>query len=285
MKKYFSVFLFLICILTSVSSVWAFVMYDGKAKAKIKHATYIGFADYPPFGAVENPYQRKPGKFSSAFKPLIEHLEKTEKFEFNPTFLSSSYKNNISMIRTGQIDLLLGMYSETKLYNGIEIVYPAAFINPITIIMLPMRIDEVKSVDDLRKLKGVRIEREIFSDYVEKQIENFDVMKVKTSYELFEHLFEKKADYIVTSQYFGLIEASKLGLRNQISVAKQALWQEPMFIGISKLSKNREMLNQRITAYLSAPENREKIKQTIIDMVNNADAQNIGVVQSTFDLE
>ena len=133
MKKYFTPFLVLLFVLMCVSSVGAFVMYDGKATAKVKFAAYIGFAEYPPFGAVENPYQRKPGKFSSAFKPLIEHLEQTEKFEFTPAFFSSSYKNGVSMVRTGHVDLLLGMYSETKLYNGIEMVYPAAFINPITI--------------------------------------------------------------------------------------------------------------------------------------------------------
>lgn len=285
MKKYFIIFLFFFLALICASSVWAFVMYDGKAKAEIKHVSYIGFADYPPFGEVENPYQRNPGKFSSVFKLLIEHLEEVENFEFQAAFFSSAYKNSVSMVRTGDVDLLLGMYSETKLYNGIELVYPAAFINPITIIMLPTRINEVKSVDDIKKLKGVRIEREIFSDYVEKQIENLNVTKVKTSYELFEQIFTKKADYIITSQYFGLIEASKLGLRNQISVAKQSLWQEPIFIGISKPSKNRAMLNQRITAFLSVPENREKIKQAIIDMVNNTDAQNTGIVQSTFGLE
>ena len=285
MKKYFTTFLILFLVLACISSAWAFVMYDGKAKAKVKHATYIGFADYPPFGAVENPYQHNPGIFSSVFKPLIAHLEEVENFEFQAAFLSSNYRNSVSMVRTGHVDLLLGMYSETKLYNGIELVYPAAFVNPITIIMLPTRINEVTSSNDIKKLKGVRIEHEVFSDYVEKQIESLNVYKVKTSYALFEQLFTKKADYIITSQYFGLIEASKLGLRNQISVAKQALWQEPMFVGISKLSKNREMLNQRITAFFTNPKNREKMKQTIIDMVNNIDAQTDGVVQSTFGLE
>lgn len=35
----------------------------------------------------------------------------------------------------------------------------------------------------------------------------------------------------MVSQYYGLVEAIKLGLREQISIAKQTLWKMPLFIG------------------------------------------------------
>ena len=98
-------------------------------------------------------------------------------------------------------------------------------------------------------------------------------------------IITKKADYILISQYYGLIEASKLGLRGQISVAKQTLWQIPMFVGISKLSRERKMLTQKLTRYLEKPENQEIIKQNLIRLVNEAEINAQGIVPPTFGLE
>ena len=151
--------------------------------------------------------------------------------------------------------------------------------------MLPDRIVVVCSVSDLKKLRGVRSSKEVYSDFVEQQLKGYNFEVVDNSYDLFERLFTRKADYILISQYYGLIEASKLGLRNQISVAKQTLWQVPMFIGVSKLSRERKMLSQKLTRYLENPKNQEILKQNIIRLVNEAEINAQGIVPPTFGLE
>ena len=120
---------------------------------------------------------------------------------------------------------------------------------------------------------------------MEEQLKEYNIETVDNSYDLFERLFTKKADYILISQYYGLIEASKLGLRSQISVAKQTLWQIPMFIGVSKLSRERKMISQKLTRYLEEPENQKIIQQNLIRLIDEAEANAQGIVPPTFGLE
>jgi len=221
---------------------------------------------------------------ASIFKPILDNMAIDN--NWTPTYvLYKDYDRQVLEVKRGNIDVILGAYHDTTLYDGIELVYPAAIINPITVFMLPNRISEVKSTEDLQKLKGVRVKHEVYSNFVEKQLQFYDIESVDTTYELFERLFTKKADYILIGQYYGLIEASKLGVRNQISVARQTLWQMPMFIGVSKLSQYRKMLVQKIANHLNVPANIEEIKQKIIQMVDKAEIDAQGVVPPTFGME
>lgn len=250
-----------------------------RRKPMFADAAIAGFADYPPFGYVLKK------RFHTVFRPILNTVVKEKKLFINTEYARPELDLVINAIRRGEIDVFLGAYHETKMFNGIELLYPAVINNPITVFMLPARINEVNNVNDLKKLKGVRHSREVFSDFVEEKLQEFKVEKVDTSYELFEKLFTKQADYIVASQYFGLIEASKLGLRGQVSVAKQALWQIPMFIGISQLSRHRTALTNIFNEHLKNPKNLEAIKQNIIYLVNQAEIDAAGIVPPTFEKE
>ena len=70
--------------------------------------------------------------------------------------------------------MILGMYHETELYKGLEAVYPSIMSNPITVFMLPNRINEVQKIEDLKKLRGVGITKEHYSDYVAEQIKQYN---------------------------------------------------------------------------------------------------------------
>ena len=248
-----------------------------RKKPMFADASITGFAGYTPFGYIKNK------GFHTVFRPMINDLVREKKLLINSEYTASDLEKITNAIRQGKLDVFLGVYHETEIFGGIELIYPAVLTNPITIFMLPARINEVKNITDLQKLKGARHNSEYFSDFVEEQLQSFNVEKVDTSYELFEKLFTKQIDYIVASQYFGLIEASKLGLRKQISVAKQALWQIPMFVGISQLARHRQALHNIFTEYLSQPDNLKKIKQNIINLVNQAEADAIGIVPPKFE--
>ncbi len=278
------------CMMLVLTLLWAaagsaFVRYEDKHPKKVREVRITGFLDYAPFGYTERPNEILYGKFFTVFQPMIDTLQKENNLKIMYELSKRNFPAQVQEVRQGNIDIVLGAYHETELFRGLELIYPAAFINPVTVFMLPNRINEVKSVDDLKKLKGVRTSKEAYSDFVEQQLKNFNLETVDNSYDLFERLFTKKADYILISQYYGLIEASKLGLRSQISVAKQTLWQVPMFIGISKLSRERKMLSQKLTRYLEDPKNQELLKQNLIRLVNEAEINAQGIVPPTFGLE
>lgn len=263
----------------------AFVRYEDKHPKKVREVRITGFLDYAPFGYTEHPEEKLYGKFFTVFQPMIDTVQQENNLKILYELSKRNFPAQVQEVRRGDIDVVLGAYHQTELFRGLELIYPAALINPVTVFMLPTRIDEVKSVTDLKKLKGVRTSKEVYSDFVEQQLQEYDIETVDNSYDLFERLFTKKADYILISQYYGLIEASKLGLRGQISVAKQTLWQIPMFIGVSKLSKERKMISQKLTRYLEDPKNQEIIKQNLIRIVDQAEADAQGVVPPTFGLE
>lgn len=263
----------------------AFVRYEDKHPKKIREIQFTGFLDYAPFGYTEYPDGVQYGRFFTVFQPMIDTLAEENNLKVKYNLYDRNYPMQIQKVRQGEIDVALGAYHQTELFRGLELIFPAAFINPVTVMMLPNRINEVKTVDDLRKLKGVRTSREQYSDFVEKQLKSFEIETVDNSYDLFERLFTKKADYIVIGQYYGLIEASKLGLRSQISTAKQALWQVPVFVAVSKLSRERKMLSQKLTRYLEDEQNQKLLQQNLIKIVNDAEINAQGIVPPTFGLE
>ncbi len=263
----------------------AFVRYEDKHPQKVREINITGFGDYAPFGYIERSEETKYEKFVTVFQPMIDTLAQENNLRIKYKLYEQNYPAQVQKVRQGDIDIALGAYHQTELFRGLELIFPAAFVNPITVMMLPNRIDEVKTIGDLRKLKGVRTSREQYSDFVEKQLKSFEIETVDNSYDLFERLFTQKADYIVIGQYYGLIEASKLGLRNQISTAKQALWQVPMFVAVSKLSRERKMLSQKLTRYLENEQNQKLLRQNLIRMVDEAEINAQGIVPPTFGLE
>ena len=99
---------------------------------------------------------------------------------------------------------------------------------------------------------------------------------------MYELLFAGKVDYIIGSRYFSMIEAMKLGIYDKISFSKQAIWDMPLFIGISKMSPHKKLLSKTFAAFMERPETRKKIEQTLIDMVNKVQKDTVGVVPPSF---
>jgi hypothetical protein len=102
---------------------------------------------------------------------------------------------------------------------------------------------------------------------------------------MFEKLFTKEADYIISSYYFGMLEAIRLGLKKQIAPAKEALWNIPVFVGVSKTSRNRELISKRLTKYLNEPQNTDMLKRNIQNVINDFEKKYQGVVPPTFGLD
>lgn len=251
----------------------------GESEVQNKRINLTGFPDYPPFG--ETGYTIN---FRSMFDDFLIGFK--EKNSFIPEFIfKDNYNDTVQEIRTGKIDLIIGMYNATALYNGIDFIYPAVTINPIHIITLPSRTNEIQQIEDVKGLKGAVHTKEHFSDYAEKQIADFNLEKIDDTYKLYEKLFKGEIDYIFSSRYFAMIETSKLGIKNKISFSKKPIWVMPLFFGVSKSYKYRRQVTEYIGSELKKPEVKEKINNYLIEIINNVERENAGVVPPTFATE
>ncbi len=271
---------FLLSIIFIMESASAQMVEIKKEKNRIKQELKIAtFLDYPPFGYYADPPYRD--SFSTVFDPIIQQYAEKQNFEVN-YIITKNYSTLVRDVRRGEIDMLLGMYHETPMYMGLEYVFPAAVNNPIVVIMLPQRINEVKSRADLKKLQGAMSSHEHLSEHVVQQLKQYNVKRFDKTLDMYELLFAGKVDYIIGSRYFSMIEAMKLGIYDKISFSKQAIWDMPLFIGISKMSPHKKLLSKTFTAFMERPETRKKIEQTLIDMVNKVQKDTVGVVPPSF---
>ena len=260
----------------------AFVRYEDKHPQKIREVRITGFIDYAPFGYTEHPDEKVRGRFFTVFQPMIDEFQKENNLKITYNLRKTRYDALVQSVRRGEIDMILGAYHETEMYKGLELVFPSVLSNPLTVFTLPNRVDEVKSVNDLKKLKGVRLSKEIYSDFVNNQIKEYDIDVVDTPYEMFEKLFTGQADYILISQYLGIIEAVKLGLRGQISEARQTIRNMPLFIGVSKSSVFYPKIRNGLTRMAADPRSEQIVRQALVDYITKIEKENEGVTAPDF---
>lgn len=267
------------------SNCLAFVRYEEKmAKKLVREVKVTGFIDFIPYGYnVTNDLGKQ--EYRTVFKPLIDIFKEDNNLQIVYKTRKKTYEELVQDVRRGDIDVILGAYYNTEMYHGLELVYPAIINSPLTVFVLPNRINDIKEADDLKKLKGVRLANEPYNDFVKEQLAHYDLETVDTSYDLFERLFTKKVDYILINHYMGLIEAAKLGLKDQISIAKQTIWNMPLFFGVSKFAKDRKMITKKLTEYSKDDKVKQKVLDNLNAIVTDIEKQNFGVVPPTFGLE
>ena len=278
MKKLVKALLLLLFIILTPAHTQAVVYMNDDAKRgdTKKVITLTGFVDYAPLGQMHDlNYTYSP--YDNIFEPLMADFANLHNLELSYIY-NKNYPALVRDVRSGKIDIILGIYHETKIYNGIDYVFPSILNNPITVIMLPDRIDEVKTVEDLKKLKGAISQKEWLSDYVTSELEYFQVEKLPDYDAIFEKLFRGEIDYAFVSQYAGLIAVAKTGLRNKVSFAKQMVWNMPLFIGVSKMSPNRKYLLPRLVKFCEDAKNKQKLEEHLIKTVNQIEQKYIGAV-------
>jgi len=250
MKKLIYLCALFVSINLLIANVYAFVdarKVQGSDGEELRIATFL---NNEPFGKVIRQTTLGGGALlDGVFLPELEEFAKANRYILVPKSAGDTIAD-IRAVRAGDIDLLVGMYYATKLYSGIEYIFPAMVNNPVHIAMMPENISKVTSKADLGKLRGVRIKNEVFSDYVEKELKKLNLQTVETPDEAFRQIFVGDADYVLGGYYYLLMESIKLGVRSYISFSQKALWDIPVFIGVSKMSPlDRKTLIKLLTAW------------------------------------
>ena len=245
-----------------------------------------GYDDYLPLG-----YLGSNDEFKTVYQPILEKMMSEISVEIKNrgteySLFSIIDEEDISTkIRRGDIDLFIGAYNQTLRFENLNLMFPAILHNPVSFFMLPARTAELKNTDDLQKLKGIRYAKEMFSDFVEEKIAMMGVEKSESTYEMFEKLFNRKVDYIIAGYYFGMSEAIKLGIDQQIAASKQALWNIPIFVGVAKLSPYRDALARNVGRYFQDEKIVGDIKDNMRNILEDLKKEYAGVVPPTFGLE
>lgn len=237
----------------------------------------VGFTDYYPLGRTTS------GHYEGLFDEFLKDFRTFANFTAE-NFRDDDYVETIRRGAKGRADIILGMYSDTAIYADLKFIYPAAIDNPVHLVMLPSRIGEIKKISDLKNMKGAIDSREHWSDFVHDQMENFNIEKVDNSYDLYGKLMRGEIDYIFTTYWFGTAEMLKLGIQNLVSVSKKSIWSMPVFIGISKVSMEREYLSHNLTQWLGRQEVRDKIKERAIEILRQIEEENKGTVPPSYTL-
>lgn len=279
MIKLYKILTLGILITVWASNAKAQVEFNTTQNREVKQLKATGFLDYPPFGALKNP--NLPNAYFNIFQPVITQYAQYANFMVDYT-TNYSYPELVRMVRGGKIDILAGVYHDTEMYQGLEIVYPALINNPIMLVMLPDKIGTVKNTEDLKKLKGAISTKEYLSDFVTQEMKNFNLERVDDNYTLYQKLFRREIDYIFTSNYYAKVVQAQMGIRNKVSFSKEAIWNMPLFIAISKMSPYRKQVYNGLTVYLAQPEAQKLVEQEVAKYIAEVERQNQGRVAPDF---
>lgn len=201
----------------------------------------------------------------------------------------NSFNDNQEYLKEGTFDIFMGLYNEThtqfKKFDHMEYLFPAIGSNPIHLITLPEKATQIKSLDDLKNLKGVYIAKEYFSDYVEQSLKNYNVESSLDIFDTYRKLFLGEIDYIIGGYYYHYANAVKLGLKDYISFSKKPIWTIPMFAAISKKSKHYNALKTLLSKKIKDKSVEEEIKKSIKEIIEQEEKNNMGIVPPKFVLK
>ncbi len=275
MKKFWLLCAALCCFLPSVLQAQSIVSL--KNAHKRIPLTMSTFTDYPPFGCMAEGHGTEWSFLDKAMRLFAKENNLELKYRSG-----DNYQDTIDQLLRGKTDVLLGIYHDTKIYTGLEYVFPAVFNNPVHLVMLPQNIGKIKSAEDLKNLHGVYIAGDHFSDYVAGNLKKYPVESVPDSLTAYEKLFIGEIDYVIGSYYYNYIEVLKLGLADYVSFSKQAMWNMPLFIGLSKASPFFGRINTWLKRYIITEEFKQAVTSGIKEKVAKIERQTQGTVPPKF---
>lgn len=244
----------------------------------------IGLPDFPPFSYYEN--IQSDNILHSVFLKSLQKILKKNNVETEVPMPKNEEVDDVRLLlikaRSGDAEMFIGSYADTKLFSGLEVIYPAVVSNPIHLIAQPDIHEKVKTVGDLRNLKGIACKKEYFSDFVLRKFKELNISYVDTPYEAYEMVIKGKADYMLGSLYYNKIMASRYGLSDYLKYSKNPLWKIPFFIALSKVMPVMSEYKKTLQAEFENPAFANEIKQNIIDVVNKEVDKNAGLVPPSF---
>lgn len=281
MKKFWAIVLSVLFMASSANAV-NMVEIQSYLNAPVR---IIGLPDFPPFAYYS---QEKDGHYvfrsvflKSLVKSLAKHGVKSKRLA-----VAKEDVTNVKLLlvkaKSGEAEAFIGAYADTKLFSGLDVIYPAVISNPIHVITLEDTQAKIKNVGDLLNMRGVASKTEYFSDFVLRKFRELNISFVDSPFEAYEAVITGKADYMLGSLYYNKIMTSRYGVGDYLKYSKNPVWNIPFFIALSKLMPVLSEYKKVLTEELENPEFALAVKQEILDAVNEEVNKNAGVVPPSF---
>lgn len=268
-----------------------FVAHLAAANSLVKKENYlnvpleiVGLPDFPPFASYV-PNGRKDAMIvSSAFlQPLGNVLDKYgikhPQLAIQPGDMD--VKMLLQRVRSGQSQIFIGAYADTKLFRGLEMISPAIISNPVHVITLRDNRDRYNNIE-LKNLRGVACRCEYFSDFVLRKFKEDDIELVDTPMEAYQKLIANEADYLLGSIYYNKIMMSRLGMADFFVYSQNPLYNIPFYIGISKLTPLMSEYVRVLQQEFRTPEFKKEVIEEVLRMINQERIENEGIVPPSF---
>lgn len=207
-----------------------------------------GMVANPPFGWVEKHDTGELESFGLG-RLVLDKLAAKLGFTYESTgFLS--YSQAVNAIETGKLDLLISVYTPSKIGKEILPVYPGYFVNDFVAYMKKGKEISINSWNDLKGLKGVvRKEEQIYSpiDEMAKR-QGIDLKEVSTE-KAFKMLMNGEVDYLFGSPYSENLVLRHYQLENDIVLASsKSLLDMSLFFVFTKKADCYRLTKKFLTA-------------------------------------
>jgi len=270
-------FLFSLCVASAAPlGVRAFSIISKHEADSKKEILITSFSNYRPFGYATFD-SRNIGYQHSVFSKAVSKFFPKEGYLLKYKAFTSS-KDAATATRQGKVDVFFGAYYASAMFEGLDFVFPAVLNNPVHLMMTPDKISQIQNLDDLKNLKGIYSQEEIFSDYMLKNFENLGVQSVSSTDDAYRMLILGDADFMLGSSYHNRICLAEKGLKGYIAFSKTPLWNMPLFFGVSKASKNSKQFSAYFKKILSNESFKEKVLQDLKQAIEEIEIQSQGVV-------
>lgn len=267
-----------------------FVLFSARAEAvnMVQKETYFdnvinitGLPDFPPFV-----YYEKGVPTGALIGTTIEAMKnqgiqiKGKRYDKEDT---DNPKVLITYARSGNVELFAGAYANTSLFSGLAMLYPAAITNPIHVITLYDKAEEnIRTEEDLSKLRGVVSTSEYFNDFILQKIKRLNVTFVDSPLEAYKKVILGEVDYMLGSLYYNRIMISRYGLGDYVTYSHRPIFKMPIFVAMSKTTPYLSLYIEAFKTEFSKPEYVRKVKEEIIRIINDEVTRNSGIVPPTF---
>ena len=182
----------------------------------------------------------------------------------------TSYYEALKDLRKGDVDVLLGSYYDQRTLGvGTSILFPSYIKNPIIVVFKLGQERDVKSLDDLKGLKGgIRQEELLYSLLYESIPEGVQMEQIAGSREAYSQLMLGKIDYLITSLYAAEAEVRRFKITDKVSLTRVPLMEPELFFVFSSGSECHHLKPQIEAQLRQEKENESYIGNLLFEQVD-----------------
>lgn len=195
-----------------------------------------GFVTNPPLGWVDlvSSYNI-PRNNGFSFK-LLEQIAQEEDIKIQNTGYLS-YQEALAAVKADKADMLLGIYYDPQLLDGLELIFPSYISNPFVALFKKGSERTVKDFSDLADLKGVVRQEELIYPMIFNSLPpDVQMTQVSGARNAFIGLMDGTYDYLLTSLYAAEAEIRRFKLLDDVTIVQTTLTQPEVFFAFGKNS-------------------------------------------------